>query len=351
MTLLRMILRLGVLLIVTTAPVIAQGQNVQGPDICVPCAPKSEHVEGQTVKFASFHFTWTSEWHQVDSTKYCFYRQVANNGEKALYYSWPLAGFARNVALEPGSSDKVCTYGGGNRNPSTPASLYYGRTGYKAQTHVWQTTDEKNEESRNSFISTHGLASRQSADLPRLQLTAAHIEGLADPKFAGIEYSPLLTTYKIAISLRDRKRRYLLFIPLPRKTRSYKVDMTFASEVERTQKGYEVRNSVVSLNPQQALPNVDWNEVDRGGAAVAVVGASAGGGLFPPAWIGRLGRLLVPGRSTPELPTSTQQPSSHTKMESSRFTQQPILRITDIPILTKSGEQVIRLRIAFWSTY
>jgi hypothetical protein len=173
-----------------TFPLLARGQ-----DVCITCSPLNEHQEAQTVKQSDFHFTWLSEWHEVTTKKKCFYREVSNNGTKPLYYSWPLAGLHLNVALGPDKSDKICMVGQDNRNPATPARLYFGRRGHTTDTRVWQSTDETLQESHNSQLrSVSPLADRTGS------VQNAAFENLDTSTV--IEYEPLVTTLKVNISLK-----------------------------------------------------------------------------------------------------------------------------------------------------
>ena len=343
-----MLLRLALLLIVFT-PIVNAQEPIQ--DVCVQCPPGNENVEGTTIKSGRFNFTWTSEWHAFDSKKKCFFRQITNNAKRSLYYSWPLAGFELNVALGSGESNRRCTFGRDERKPVTSAALHYGRGGYKAPTKVWLNTDENDKESRLRIDKTIRPNSESFNSHKLRFLRASTIEPVNNSKPTQIEHSPLLTTYKISIRLADAKRRYLFFVPLPRKHRTYKVDMTFSSTVKPTKDGYEVRNTVASLNPEQELPYVEWKGVSVGAVSAASSASAGAGGLFGLSWIGTLKRLLWSPRSTPQLPTPTKD-ASITRREATIITRSlPMSRTQVVPIYTNSGEDVIRLHVSFWSAY
>lgn len=223
-------------------------QDSRPPD----CLEEPNHQLRGFFQLKGIDFIWVSEWRQNTSLIYHFYRQVINNSNKPLYYEWPVAEIPLH-ALARHSSDSSCTPGFTYRQPPNDGLLYYGRDGRRnIPTYVWKPPGELNKTELDQSFS------------PRIKFAAflplSNGNETSQPGLSKRSCEPLTSTYHFHVAAL-RRRKFILFIPLPRRTEEIDTHLVFESSCELASDGvWRVRDQVRNENTKQYLA-LSWVSV------------------------------------------------------------------------------------------
>jgi len=227
----------------------------------VKCSAAAENREAQTINLAAFHFTWSSYWSRLlaqpagELPHYCICREVHNDSDKALFYSWPVAGDIQNEGLPPNTADRVCLLADDYAKPPEKGPLYYGRRGIQTETRVWKSISEVESSQRpkievgNRAIDHQMGGGDEGPYEDQTEDTEANIQQVG-------------ATAELHSSV-YRPRQYIFFLPLPRKKEVVDARLTLISKVEHTATGYLIENRIFNLTPNMSV-NAEVVSRDRG---------------------------------------------------------------------------------------
>jgi hypothetical protein len=317
------------------------------PDEC-PDEPQ-QRLTGE-VDSGGFHLKWTSEWHQSGAFKH-FYREVANLGSKSFAFEWPLVGL-QSPGLSPTKPSFQCFASDGFKEPPDAGTLYYGRQRHETTTHVW---------TRGSFKK----ANEESKNYER------HSKGEEVPSASN---ASLVSIYSFHVDVPQR-RRFFLFVPLPRQYEPVDIELRFTSKRTLEGEAWVVRQEVENLVDQQQLaltwesvfvsspiePSSDLTIDTNSGSLAPSLAPTAGqqpsqhgAGPSPPSVPDFLAAFrylwwhIWPVRESPvDLPSPFEKGAVFSKII--RTDSKPVLRFAEISVKSSTGKTALIGAVSQWA--
>jgi S1-C subfamily serine protease len=259
-----------------TLLLIAGNNGRPDPSAAVGCMPlRSDTTEAGSVQTSEgFDFTWISEWQEAGDEKW-FYREVRNNSNKPMNVSWKGTGI-EVPALDAHGTSKICRNGPNVRNPQVPVVLRYDDVRrdlsnaklrwprHSTSTRVWLSSDDPDPNRRSTRIAPpYDGPDGNSGSVLGYQATfrKAVLVGQG-PKESGsdVNPTPFEATWQVNLAMSE-PRRYLMFVPLPKKTTHLRIVLKFHSRATPDGRGYKLVNSYENLTPD-VKPVVNWSGTD-----------------------------------------------------------------------------------------
>jgi hypothetical protein len=292
----------------------------QTNEICDPGGINSANRQEGKIQMKAFDFIWSSHWNAINivasqasqPSRYCVCAEVHNKSHQPLYYDWQIPARLHNEGLPYNSDgDRVCMAANRYADPPVEHDMYFGRSGDKVRTSVWERVLERRESSEEYTIHPERRGG-----------------GTYERGTPGSEQDPL-EPIALSVNLHSivfHKRQYLLFVPLPRKSERIDVSMLVRSEVISNDAGYSVHNDIKNLTPANAVFLTEVALKPRRGAGGAVPGAG-GGYRWADFWSFLRSHLwpvpLPPARANfyqPEIGSQTMESRLRPELEARRLT-------------------------------
>jgi hypothetical protein len=213
---------------------------------CDPGGINSTNRQEGTVQMKAFNFIWSSHWNEINigpsqagqQSRYCVCVEVRNKSHEPLYYEWQVPARLHNEGLPDSNGDRVCEAANKYAYPPEDHDIYFGRSGDKVRTSIWELVREYRERTDRQTIRPDNKGGGIYEDVA--------------PAPDRYPLEPIAVSVDLH-SVVFHKRRYLLFVPLPRKSERVDVRLAIRSEVTSNETGYSIHNDIKNLIPDNAV--------------------------------------------------------------------------------------------------